>query len=165
MVDDALVEQPARLGAMFKKCRAEVDIEYMESCGVEPDIGSQTASRFTRSGCDVVVLINTDRQPSKYDVAVAAPSKTAGFTESEIETEFLGNKSRLVRLPIPAFNAQDLLKGNDICVNLTEHLGDPPRPDAPIQTSTFVNVVGGDSKYRVECGQFQNTTRVNIKDN
>ena len=96
--------KPARLGAMFKKRSAEMNVEYMEGRGAQPEICPQATSGFTLTGGNVVVVMDADRKPREYDVAVPASAKSASFAERKIETEFLSDKSRLIRFPIVALD-------------------------------------------------------------
>jgi len=76
--------------------------------------------------------MDADWEPREYNVPVAAATKLSSFAEREIETEFLGNKSDLIRLPVPALDAQNFLQSNNIRVDVGQNLGDPPGPDAAI---------------------------------
>ena len=157
MVDDAIIEQPARLRTMFKKCSAQVNIKYMERCRVEFDIGPQTTPRLTALCRNVIVPVDVDWKARQYDIAVAPAPKAPVLTECEIETEFFGDKSSLVRLATPAFDAQHFLKCNDIGINLNENIDDAARANAAVQPPAFVNVIGDDSNCLVGRSQFQNT--------
>ncbi len=82
----------------------------------------------------------------QYDVAVVSAVESPCRTEYEIETEFFGNKARLVVLAFAPFHAYNFLKGNDIGVDSRQHLDDAAGTDAPIETSTLMNIVGCDAK-------------------
>jgi hypothetical protein len=75
--------------------------------------------------------------------------KPAGFAKRKVEPELLGDESRLIRFPALALDAQDLLKRNNVGINGTEHVRNAPWPDAPVQTSALMNVVGCDADLMV----------------
>jgi len=86
------------------------------------------------------------------------------FSEGKVEPEFLRDESRLICFMALFFDAQDLLERNDVGINGSEYVHNSPRPDAPVQTSALMNVVGCDADLVVgKSFQFQNAKKKNAK--
>jgi hypothetical protein len=52
----------------------------------------------------------------------------------------------VIPLASATFDAQNLLKRDDIRIDLLQDIDDAARPDAAIQSTAFMYVVGGNSK-------------------
>ena len=76
--------------------------------------------------------MNVNWKPREYHIPVASASETSSLSECEPEAEFFGDEAGLVCLPVPAFDAQDFLKGNDVGIDLAQNIDDTAWSDTSV---------------------------------
>lgn len=122
----------------------------MESRTFEIDVCPQTAPPLVSADGYVVVVYQAERKAAQQQVTVRSTIKTAVFTEPVMVAKFLGNESRLVLFMLSTA-AHYFLKGNNVCIKLTQHSYNADWPDAAIQSPAFVDVVGCDPNCLWHC--------------
>jgi len=131
---------------MFEECRSEVYLEHIKRRRAEVAVGSQAASRFATALRNVVVPMGTNGKPATYDIPISAALQTTCLSECEMETQPVGQKSKLIPLAIAAFNTEHFLKSDDVCIDMLEHIEDSFGTDTAIQPTILMNVVGCDAQ-------------------
>ena len=88
-----------------------------------------------------------DGQPAEHDVAEEMPAQAARGshhpTHAERRAEFFGVAG------VGRVRSNDLLKRDDVRVDIREHGRNSRRDDPPIEPPATMNVVGGDPQIRV----------------
>jgi hypothetical protein len=152
---DFFVDQPADLPPLFEVSRAEVNIENVNRFAVELNVGSEAAAGLpAATRADIVVTVALNRKTRQDDVAVPAALVKAVLAKREAESKFVGNILRLIFFGRTPFEADNLLKGNDIGIELTQDLNDAVRPGSAVHSTAFVNVIGSNSKKTAGLGHF-----------
>src|SRR5579884_1372412 len=101
-------------------------------------IGAQaTAARAARHA-QVEIVRCDDREPAERQIAVIVSAEHVSFTEDVPKADLFDQVVNLI--------AYDLLKRNNIGLNLAEHVDDTIGTHLPIHASRFVRVVGDDAK-------------------
>jgi hypothetical protein len=153
--NDLFVDQPADLLALLKKPCAEVNIENVNGFAIELNVGSKASPGLpAATRADVVVAVAFNRKTRQHDIAVAAALVKTVFAKGEAKSEFVGDILRLIFFGRSPFEAHNLLKSNDIGIELTQDLNDAIRAGAAVHSTAFVNVIGSDSKKAAGLGHF-----------
>jgi hypothetical protein len=146
MADNLLLEQTSRLLTMFEECRSEVYVEHMKRRRGEVDVGPQAASRFATALRNVVVPMGMNGKAAKRRIPISSALQTTCLSECEVETQPVGQKSKLIPLAIGAFDTEHFLKSDDVCIDMLEHIEDSFGTDTTIQPTTLMDVVGCDAQ-------------------
>jgi len=90
------------------------------------------------------IVPEADGMPAQSHIPVGAESQNAVFPATPgVASEILCKIARLAELGFIAINIQDLLNGDRVRIQLSNNSGNAVRPDPPINSTAFVNVVGG----------------------
>jgi hypothetical protein len=146
MTDNLLLEQTSRLLTMFEECRSEVYVEHVKRRSSEVDVGSQAATRFATALRNVIVPMGMNGKAAKHRIPVSSAFQTTCLAECEVETQSIGQKSKLIPVAIAAFDTEHFLKSDDVCINMLEHIEDTFGTDTAIQPTTLMDVVGCDAQ-------------------
>jgi len=147
--DNLLIEEPADLPSLFEESSTEVHVENMHGTAAKANIRSEATTAFSSANnADVVVAVALYRKSRQDDVAVAPTLVQPVLAESEMKPKLLGDEARLVFFGRTPFNAHNFLKRNDIGIELAKNLDDAIRPNAPVHTTTLVNVISSYSENR-----------------
>jgi hypothetical protein len=117
-----------------------MNVKHMEGGLHQLNIGAQTSALLTPLGSDVVVLDRAQWKPTQQQVAVCPAIEPAVFAEARIEAKLGSNKVSLVFFAF-SMNAQNLLKRDDIRINLTQNFHNASRANPPVESAAFVNVI------------------------
>lgn len=145
---DFFVDEPVSLPALFEESRTEVDVEDVKRAAGELNVCSQATPGLPAAGADVVIPMTLDWKARQHDIAVTSAFVKPVLAKSEMESEFAGDKPRLVLFGRTPFQAHHFLKGDDVGIKLAQNTDNAVRPDAPIHATAFVNVVGSNSENR-----------------
>ena len=127
----------------FKVARAHMDVENMQCSAGRFQIGTNTAASFSMLPGDVHIP-GFDNRPSGEDrVTVRAAAMVSGAAESGLHSQ--GGSERL-NLSLSSFTErEDLLKRDDVCIEIAEHIRDAFDGDPAVNSAAFVNIVGNDA--------------------
>ena len=112
---------------------------------MEAHVSSEASSPLTSSGTDVVILVALDGVAGEQDIPITSTLMSAVLSKREVEPKLLRDKSGLILFGLAAFETDNLLERNDICLEFVQNVHDPVRPNTSVHTTTFVDVVGNDS--------------------
>lgn len=142
MADNLLLEQTSRLLTMFEECRSEVHVEHMKRRPGKMDVGSQTPSGFATTLRNVIVPMGMNGKAAKNHISISSAFQTTCLSECEVETQPVGQKSKLIPFAIAAFDTEHFLKSDYVCIDMLEHIEDSFRTDTAIQPTALMDVVG-----------------------
>lgn len=115
------------------------------SVGCDLKIRSEATPLLASGPSDVIAIGMDKREPAQCHISVCAPVELAGLADPVMESQSVSDEARLMILGLLPFDAEHFLEGDDVSVDLPEDLCDSSNLNPPIKTTSFMDVVGGDS--------------------
>src|SRR5262245_28945515 len=94
-----------------------------------------------------MILRPEQREPAEHEVAVDPLLQFTVMSHAIVEAQLARDEMRLIRLAVAPLNAEDLLQGYDVGVNLFQHTYDSRGVEPPINPDALMHVVSNDSKF------------------
>src|SRR5581483_25410 len=122
----------------------EVDIKDVQHCVFAEDyVGTQAAASFAMTPRHVVILANLHRKAAQGHVSVGSAMQSAILSKTPlIAWELAVNLPGLIELRPAVLYIQNFLESHYIGVKFSDHGCDALRTDTPVESSTFMDVVG-----------------------
>ena len=144
VAQDLHVREPSALVAPLDVVRAQVDVEHVHHRPADVDVDVQAAAPLEALHAEVVVLHRLHREAGQDHVAVGGPPQLAVLAQAELEAHLVGDVARLVLVVPGLLPRHHLLEGDDVRLDLAQHVHDAPRARAAIEAAAAVDVVGRD---------------------
>jgi hypothetical protein len=138
------IYEPHRLGSALAVRRAEMHVENVQQMRAYADVGTKHAAIFPSGDAEVDMPDQFERPPAQRYVAVDAPAMFSRFAYCVKASKMLRKVAGLMILNGTAFMTHDFLQGYYVGVDFGEYPSDAFHANTAVQSSSFVDIVGGD---------------------